>query len=939
MDTAENQPPASALLGRDEQRKDTAYHHLASSEVKQLLSHEHGLTSSEAAGRLQSMGPNALVEPPAVPAWRKLLGQFSELVVLVLIAAATISALMSEWIDTVAILAIVVLNGLLGFFQEQKAERAMAALRKLTVPLCKVVRDGRLEQVAASTLVPGDLIELEAGDQVPADARLLRTFGVRAQEAALTGESQPVSKSAEAVLPEETPLAERHNMIFMGTSLATGKASAVVTTTGMQTELGHIARMLSATETELTPLQRRLTELGKLLVVACLAIVAVIFTLQLARGGDLLEVALLAVSLAVAAVPEGLPAVVTLALAIGLERMAHRHALVRKLSSVETLGSVTVICADKTGTLTRNEMTSRVVVAGEQVYRVTGVGYSPTGAIIPAVGVPQALERPADNIVAGGASGQELTADLRQLLTCALHCNNAQLVSGIAGEWKVVGDPTEGALLVLAAKGGCTADPRVRVITEIPFDSQRKAMSVITRHGQLETLYCKGATEVVLEKCNRECRDGQAVPLDAGRRQRISQCQREMAERALRVLAFAYRDSPEMINGTAQESGLVFLGLVGMTDPARAEARVAIERCRRAGIRPVMITGDHPATARAVAEELTLVQGGERVLSGQELDALSAAQLQAEVPQVAVYSRVRAEHKLAIVKAWQARGEVVAMTGDGVNDAPAIKAAHVGIAMGLTGTDVTKEASDIILTDDNFASIVNAVEEGRGIYDNIQNFVRYLLTCNIGEVLFMFFAAVFAWPSPLTAVQILWINLITDGLPALALGLEPPSPGIMHRPPRPVREPLITRALGLQIVWQGLLIAGVTLVVFALIKSGKPENLQAARTSAFCVLALSQLFFSFSCRSQRYTLPELGFVSNRFLFVAIAASLALQIGAVALPVTQNLFDATDLSRQQWTLIFFLSLVPVSVFESLKILRAYIRNRSAGATGSGLSTTP
>ncbi|HEY4308473.1 MAG TPA: cation-translocating P-type ATPase [Pirellulales bacterium] len=937
MDTATNKPPASTSSAALSDADSDIYRRIAVQDVKSLLSHEHGLALSEAAARLQSIGPNALIERPAVPVWRKLLTQFSELVVGILIAAAIISGLMGEWIDAVAILAIVVLNGVLGFFQEQKAERAMAALRKLTVPLCKVVREGRVQQIAARTLVPGDLIELEAGDQVPADARLLRTFGVRAQEAALTGESKPVAKSADIVLPTETPLAECRNMVFMGTELAAGKASAVVTATGMHTELGHIARMLATSEPELTPLQRRLKELGQLLVVTCLAIVAVIFTLQLARGGDPLEVALLAISLAVAAVPEGLPAVVTLVLAIGLQRMAKCHALVRKLASVETLGSVTVICADKTGTLTRNEMTARVVVAGDQIYRVTGVGYAPVGQVVSATSLVEALAGPTD----GKESADHvpcdaiMAIDLRQLLTCALYCNNARLVS-TAGEWKIVGDPTEGALLVLAAKGGCTADPNLRVVHEIPFDSQRKAMSVATDNGQVATIYCKGALEVVLEKCDREFCRGEAVPLDARRCQEILKYQAELAARAMRMLAFAYREAPEVVEGTYQERGLVFLGLVGMTDPVREEARGAIDRCRRAGIRSIMITGDHPSTAQAVAEELALIEAGQRVITGQELDALSDAQLEAELPRLAVFSRVRAEHKLAIVKAWRARGEVVAMTGDGVNDAPAIKAAHVGIAMGLSGTDVTKEASDIILTDDNFASIVNAIEEGRGIYDNIQKFVRYLLTCNSGEVLFMFFAAVFGWPSPLTAVQILWINLITDGLPALALGLEPPGPDIMHRPPRPVRETLITRALGLQIFWQGLLIATVTLIVFELTYSGTRQHLEAARTAAFCVLALSQLFFSFTCRSQRYTLPELGVTSNRYLFIAIAASLVLQVGVVAVPGIQGLFDATDLSPQQWAVVLFVSLMPVTIVESLKLLVTYKKKGPRGDMHQGVS---
>ncbi len=910
------------------------YHHRTAQDVSSELSHEHGLTAHEAAERLATVGENVLIERPPVPVWRKLLAQFSELVIGILIAAAIISGLLREWLDAAAILAIVVLNGLFGFLQEQKAERAMAALRTLTVPLCKVVRDGRLQQFAARVLVPGDLLELEAGDQVPADARLLRAFGVRTQESALTGESKPVAKSADLVLDPATPLAERRNMLFMGTVLAAGKASAVVTATGMHTELGQIAGMLSATEDEITPLQRRLKELGKLLVVGCLAIVAIIFVLQMLRGGDPLEVALVAVSLAVAAVPEGLPAVVTLALAIGLERMAKRHALVRRLSSVETLGSVTVICSDKTGTLTRNEMTVRIVVVADQVYCVTGSGYTTAGEIVSAGGLAEALD---DRALPGGHAdsrqqhGASQAADMRRLLETAMYCNNARLVTGAAGEGTIVGDPTEGALLVLAAKGKCLPDPQVRVLAEIPFDSQRKAMSVVVQDAAgIRTLYCKGALEVVLGKCNGELRAGRPVSLGEERRRDIEQCQTELAQRALRVLALAYRESPEMGEGIDQEHDLVFLGLIGMTDPPRDEAKIAIDRCRRAGIRPVMITGDHPSTARAIANDLGLIGPHDRVVTGQELDKLSAAQLAAEVPRVAVYARALAEHKMAVVRALQARGEIVAMTGDGVNDSPAIKAANVGIAMGRSGTDVTREASDIILTDDNFASIVNAVEQGRGIYDNIQKFVRYLLTCNSGEVMFMFFAALFGWPSPLTAVQILWINLITDGLPALALGLEPPEPDLMHRNPRPPGERLITGALGWRILSQGTVIAAVTLAAFYWTYAGDPQRLAVARTAAFGVLALSQLFFSFVCRSQRYTLPELGITSNPYLFAAIGASLALQIGVVVVPGVQQVFNATDLSLSQWGMVFLLSLVPATFVETLKLLVSYARRKQSHA---------
>ena len=890
-----------------------------------------GLDPAEAERRLAQDGPNELARPPAVPAWRKLLGQFNELVIWILLVAAIVSGAMGEWLDTIAILVIVAANGLIGFYQERKAERAVVALGNLAAPLAKVLRGGVVQQVAARSLVVGDCLELEAGDRIPADARLLQAFAVRTQESALTGESVPVEKVAEPIASPATPLAERRNMLYMGTSFAAGKATAIVTATGMQTELGRIADLLSGTEFEPTPLQRRLKELGKVLVAACLAIVAVIFAMELARGGELFEVALIAISLAVAAVPEGLPAVVTLVLALGLERMVKRQALVRKLPSVETLGCVTIICSDKTGTLTRNEMTVRIVVVSDGIYRVTGLGYSPAGRFVLSDSIDEALApQPVEATnIESTAPAASLPPELHRLLEIGVYCNHAQVVpADSANAWQVLGDPTEGALLVLGSKANCSKDTGAQTVGEIPFDSQRKAMSVVITDGRGDrVLYCKGAPEAVLDKCDRELRGGQAVPLDARRRQVLAELQAAMSERAYRVLGFAFREQPEMDGGEFSETGLIFAGLVGMTDPPREEVKLAIARCRDAGIKPVMITGDHPLTARAIATDLGLAGAADQVLTGAEIDRLSPDAFSQAVPLVSVYARVLAEHKLKIVRAWQARGETVAMTGDGVNDAPAVKAADIGIAMGLSGTDVTKEAADIVLMDDNFTSIVNAVEEGRGIYDNIQKFVHYLLACNAGEVLVMFFAAIIGWPSPVTAIQILWINLVTDGLPALALGLEPPEPDIMWRQPRPLRQRLITRGLGLRIVAHGLLIALVSLLAFGIAYAGDESRLAAGRTAAFCVMACSQLFFSFACRSQRYTLPELGVASNRYLFLAIAASLALQIGAVAWPALESVFDVTGPSLSQWGLILVLSAIPVTIVEVLKLLRAAWRRRA------------
>lgn len=872
----------------------------------------HGLTAQEVAQRREQHGWNALAEAPPVPIWKKLVGQFKELVIWILIVAAIIAGVMGEWGDTAAILAIVLVNGIIGFLQEEKAGRALAALQRLSSPMAKVIRDGTLQSVPAREMVPGDRIELEAGDNIPADARLLSAFSVRVQEAALTGESVPTDKDAACLLNDGAPLGDRRNMVYMGTVTAAGKASAVVVATGMNTELGHIAGLLQRSEPETTPLQRRLAELGKVLVVVCLVIVAIIFALQLVRGGKLLEMLLISVSLAVAAVPEGLPAVVTLTLALGLQRMVKGNALVRKLPSVETLGSVTVICSDKTGTLTRNEMTVREIVTGGERYQVTGAGYAPQGQFLKG----DEPINPRDAV------------DLIQVLTTAARCNNATVSPRGDGidSWQVIGDPTEGALVVAALKAGIEAHDREhQTLHEIPFDSERKAMSVVVRGPEgTAVMHTKGAPEMILAKCIAERRGGKVEPLTDDRRGQIMQWNSEMAGRALRVLALAYRDHSETQGNKYDESDLIFAGLVGMIDPPREEAKEAVQKCRAAGIRPVMITGDHPATALAIARELHIAEPDGRVVTGQELNDLSDEDLKAQVDQIAVYARVSAEHKLRVVRAWKARGQIVAMTGDGVNDAPAVKAADIGIAMGVTGTDVTKEASDMVLTDDNFASIVNAVEEGRGIFDNIQKFVVYLLSCNAGEVLLMFFAALFGWPVPLLAIQILWINLVTDGLPALALGMEPPERDIMTRQPRPPLEAVITRERGLLILFQGTLIAAVAALGFWIIYQGDETHLARARTMTFCITAFAQLFFAIGCRSQRFTMPELGLFSNPHLLGAIAISGLLHLAVVTLPFAQPAFEATDHPACEWLLVILLSLAPVTIIEVGKLLRAFFK---------------
>ncbi|MBX9790594.1 MAG: cation-translocating P-type ATPase [Pirellulales bacterium] len=873
---------------------------------------DRGLSLTEATQRLARNGPNALAEAPPEPLWHKLLAQFRDLVIWILVAAALISGVLGEWVDALAILAIVLLNGVIGFLQEARAERALAALQRLSAPTARALRDGVLTTLAARELVPGDVLDLEAGDCVPADARLLRAYAMTVQESALTGESLPVEKSATALLPDRTPLGDRQNMVYSGTIVSAGKARAVVVATGPATELGRISDLLQRHEPDPTPLQRRLAELGRILIVVCLAITSVVFVLQWLRDGSFAQAFLISVSLAVAAVPEGLPAVVTIALALGLQRMVRRNALVRRLPSVETLGSVTVICSDKTGTLTRNEMTVREIYVGGLHYQVSGSGYSPRGEFL--------IER------AGGIINEAQPAkdgELQRVLSIGVACNNAQLLPPIHGDgaWRIVGDPTEGALLVVARKAEIgVASTTGEVVFEIPFESSRKLMSTVRRDSDGDLwLYTKGAPEAVLPHCIAESRDGSSQPIDDERRRAILAANTQMANRALRVLALAYREQPSETMNSEIESELVFAGLVGMMDPPREEAKAAVVTCRKAGIRPVMITGDHPATAAAIARELGMMAASDRVLSGVELDGLSNEDLVGQVEHVAVYARATAEHKLRIVKAWKSKGQVVAMTGDGVNDAPAIKAADIGIAMGVAGTDVTKEASDMVLTDDNFASIVSAVEEGRGIFDNIQKVLQFLLSCNLGEILLMFVSSLLGWPTPLLPVQLLWINLVTDGLPALALSLEPPDPDIMARRPRRPDESILSARLGLAILVQGVLIGGVGLAAFAFAYLGPEANVEHARAMTFCVVVYAELFRSFASRSYTRTLFQLGVFTNPALLLAVVVSGLLQLGIVVIPLSARIFDVPAHTPAEWTIIAILALTPATVLEVLKLV--------------------
>jgi len=891
---------------------------------------QDGLSSRAAADALARAGPNEIEEGPRRSSWSRLFAQFRQLVVVILIVAVAISAWLGEIPDAIAIAAIVILNALLGFVQEERAARAVEALRRLSTPDATVVRESRRRTIPAREVVPGDVIELDAGDHVPADARLVTAFGLHTQESALTGESQTVPKDAGLVLEPGTTLSERANMVYHGTVVASGRATAIVVATGMSTELGQIASLLERADHGPTPLQRRMSELGRVLVIGCLVIVAVISALQLARGGSLLQVFLLSVSLAVAAVPEGLPAVVTVALALGLHRLARRKALVRRLPSVETLGAVTVICTDKTGTITQNEMTARVLVAGGRGYHVGGSGYAPRGRFHRLEGTEGFAARIADLPLGDGPppggppSVDPLhEPDLLALLTIGARCSHARLVpeEGEPVTWHAIGDPTEAALVSAALKGGvqgANEDPDTQF--EIPFEAERRLMTVVVREpGSRITGYTKGAPESVLARCARERWRGELRPLTEARRREILAESAALAGRALRVLALADREHAGAATA-GDEQELVFAGLAGLLDPPRPEAREAVETCRAAGIRPVMITGDHPDTALAVAREIGLAGPADRLCTGRELEAMGGDELALQVDRISVYARVSAAHKLRVVQALQARGQVVAMTGDGVNDAPAVRTADIGIAMGRTGTDVTREAADLVLLDDHFATIVAAVEEGRGIYDNIRKFVHYLLATNAGEVLLMLFAALLGWPVPLLATQILWINLVTDGLPALALGLEPPERDLMRRRPRPPHAPAISRQEGVSIVSRGALVMAVAAAGFAWAHGGDPERLPHARTIAFSITAFAQLFYAFAFRSWHRTLPEVGPFSNRPLLMAVVIASALQFLIVELPFARPFFGVERPVGGDWWVVAALALTPVTLIEMGKLVR-------------------
>jgi Ca2+-transporting ATPase len=902
------------------QPKGKAWHSQSAEAVlAQLASTADGLSSQEAAQRLAINGANELKEGKPISLLQMFLGQFKSLIIWILIAAGVISGVLGEVVDAIAILAIVVLNAVIGFYQEFKAEKSIAALKKMTAPQAKVQRDGAVISIPASGIVAGDILALEAGDLVAADARLLETALLRCIESALTGESDAVTKQAATLELGDVPLGDRENMVFMGTSVAAGTGRAVVVVTAMNTELGRIAGLIEeAGAEEKTPLQQKLDSFGRILVWATLGIVALLFGLGLLRGTKPFELFMTSVSLAVAAVPEGLPAVVTVALALGVLRMSRRRALVRKLPAVETLGSTTIICTDKTGTLTVGKMTVRALYIAGQSYEVTGEGYGPDGEVR----------------VEGKKAEAQHAAPLLELATNLLGCNNAHLVEE-DGTWKVIGDPTEGAMLAVGLKAGGNRERIEQELPkqhEIPFDSDRKRSTVIRRmpDGKLRA-FTNGAPGVLLQLCTSLYTRTGIRPLTDPDRQRILAQITLMAQQALRVLGSAYCDldntSPSDLTPEAVERDLVFVGLTGMYDPPRSEAKAAVAKCRVAGIRVVMITGDHPDTATAIAREIGIASADDVAIAGVELDKMSDDELRKRVPKIAVYARVTAEHKLRIIRAWKANDAVVAMTGDGVNDAPAIKAADIGIAMGKSGTEVTKQASDMIITDDNFASIVAAVEEGRGIYDNIRKTLQYLLAGNTGELLLMTLCVVAGFPAPLLPIHLLWINLVTDGLPALCLAIDPIDPDVMKRHPRRRSERITDRSFLRTMGLTGFLTAGVAFTVYLyVLKSGTPEK---ARTCAFAVLVFAELLRSFGGRSETKPVWRISFFTNINLAIVVSVSFALQVWSQHNATLGRFLKSSFMPFTDCLWLLAVGTIPLVVLEMVKLVRNK-RRRAASA---------
>jgi Ca2+-transporting ATPase len=873
------------------------WHNLDKKEILRVLnSRLQGLTVQEAKARLSECGPNVLKEPKKISALALFLEQFKSFLILILLLATAISVIIGEVVEGLIILSIVIMAAVLGFIQNFRAEKALQALKKMVAPLARVIRDGKEQEILAQELVPGDIILVNAGARLSADCRLLEAMSLKVDEAVLTGESVPVEKTAEAI-SQDVPLSERHNMLYTGTSVVYGRGKAIVVATGMQTEFGKIAASLEEIKEEKTPLQVSVDNLGKSLGILTLSICLLVGVLGILRGYPILKMFIWAVALAVAAVPEALPAVIIICLALGTRRMVKRNALVRRLSSVETLGSTSIICSDKTGTLTKGEMSVRKIFLNNTEIEVTGVGYEPRGEFI--------FQN--SNLSSGGQ-------DLDLLLKIGALCNDSQLTNE-DGKWRILGDPTEAALMVAAYKRNLLKEdlnneyPR---IDEIPFSSERKIMTTIHRHQNHILVFSKGAGEVILEKSR----------LDYEMKQKILNQLHNMAGEGLRTLAFAYKETPLNLPKEEIERDLEFVGLVGMIDPPRQEVKEAVRICEKAGIKSIMITGDHLLTAKAVAKEIGILDKG-LALTGDELDKLTDSELREKIKDIEVIARVSPLHKLRLVEAFQRNTDIVAMTGDGVNDSPALKKADIGVAMGITGTEVSKEASDLILLDDNFATIVNAVEEGRNIFKNTKNFFTYGLSCHIGEVLIMLVAILVGLPLPLVATQILWMNLITDGLPPLALSVEPITPEIMQQPPRGRKEGFFTKRVVFFGIGIGALIAiqGIALLLY-----GLKTSLVKAQTLVFCLITISEMFNAFNWRSDKVSLFKLSLFSNKPLILAVASTILLQILVVYMPFLQKPFHTTALNFIDWLWVIPLGSTTFIFMEVIKLIENKRKNR-------------
>ncbi len=930
---------------------DVTWHALSREQVLEKLDSglDKGLSTQEAANRQEKYGPNQLAEGKKTTFWQMVYAQLNNFVIIMLMVAAVISAIVGEPVDSAAIVAIVVLNTIMGVVQESRAQDELEALKKMASPEAQVLRDGHRVSVPARELVPGDIVFLETGNYVPSDVRLIEAVNLKIEEAALTGESVPVEKNAASVLDTDATLGDRKNTAFSGTVVTYGRGKGIVVSTGMNTQIGLIATMLQSVEDEETPLQKRLDQLGKTLGWATIVISGLVFLSGLIEGGNILDMFMVAVSLAIAAVPEGLPAVVTISLALGMREMVKKHALIRRLSSVETLGSATVICSDKTGTLTQNAMTvTRVWVDGKAL-GVTGSGYAPAGDFVDA-------DQKVDIHNFPGISTALWVGTLN---------NDAQLekTQEDGNEfYRIIGDPTEGSILVAAAKAGAQAEDLNNAYPregEVPFDSDRKRM--VTVHEvkkpkdndlspfngkeakQSYVIAVKGAPDVVLKLCNRvQKMDNTVADLDEKKRKEVLAANDSMTKDALRVLGMAYRvvsAKPDQVDSETLEQDLIFAGLVGMIDPAREEVKPALLKAIGAGIRTIMITGDYPNTAKAIAESIGLLRPGHKVKTGADVDEMSDDQLKEEVDEIDVFARVSPEHKMRIVNALRSNDHVVAMTGDGVNDAPAIKASDIGVAMGITGTDVAKETADMVLTDDNYASIVSAVEQGRIIYSNIRKFVYFLISCNMAEIMIIFLPTMFGrflFPkaaelgllSPLEPIQLLWLNLVSDGAPALALGTEKGDPDIMYQKPRPPKEPIINRFMLLGVIIQTIAIAATTLYAFN-VGLSQPDP-RYAETLAFTTLVFSELIRAYTARSERYPLLKIGIFSNKWMNWAVLGSGALMMLVLYVPFLQRIFNTVPLGWEEWRLIIPLFLIPSIAAEAVKYIVTALDKRKREA---------